>query len=77
MLNMKPYSTSQVAILVHVTRVTLQRWMRGKKVPTPKAQRVAGVLVRVWNAKDVEKVRKYKAANYRKGRGRKSKRRSR
>ncbi len=73
MLNMKPYSTSQVAKLVRVTRVTLQNWMRGKKIPTPRVQRVAGVLVRFWNAKDIAQVRKYKAAHYKKGRGRKKK----
>lgn len=70
---MSEYSTAQVAKLLKIGRATLHRWMRERKVTVPRSQRVAGVSVRIWSAKDVEKVRRYKQENYRKGRGRKPK----
>jgi excisionase family DNA binding protein len=65
------YSTAQVARRLKIGRQTLHRWIAGGQVPAPRRQKVAGVTVRIWSAKDVELVRKYKAAHYRKGRGRK------
>ena len=70
---MKTYSTKQVAEMVGINRVTLQRWLLSGNVPEPRRLRNGGVDVRIWKNRDVERVRKYKAANYRKGRGRKKK----
>lgn len=70
---MKVYSTAQVARLVGVGRATLQRWMRDRKVPVPRARHIAGVTVRFWSKSELEKVRAYKAGHYCKGRGRKKK----
>jgi len=70
---MKAYSTAQTAKLLGVGRATLHRWMRERKVPVPRTRQVAGVSVRMWAAEDVEKARRFKQENYRKGRGRKAK----
>ncbi len=70
---MQTYSTAKVARLVGVSKQTLLRWLWGGKVPEPKHQRNGGQDVRIWTDRDLGKVRKYKEANYRKGRGRKKK----
>jgi len=70
---MKNYSTSQVARMVGIDKQTLLRWLWAGKVSEPKQHSNGGVKVRLWNERDVDRVRKYKAANYRKGRGRKKK----
>lgn len=56
-----------------ISVVTLERWLASRKVESPKRLRVGARVVRIWNQKDVERVRKYKQQNYRKGRGRKPK----
>ncbi|HTM42497.1 MAG TPA: hypothetical protein VL177_16380 [Terriglobales bacterium] len=53
--------------------MTLLRWLWSGKVAEPKRQTVGGQDVRIWAGRDLERVRKYKLANYRKGRGRKKK----
>jgi predicted site-specific integrase-resolvase len=68
---MDTYSTKQVAEMVGVNRVTLQRWLLSGKIAEPKRVNVGGVEVRVWNARDVARVQEYKDEQYRKGRGRK------
>jgi hypothetical protein len=70
---MQTYSTAQVARLVGVQKMTLLRWLWSGKVAEPKRQTVGGQDVRIWAGRDLERVRKYKLANYRKGRGRKKK----
>ena len=67
------YSTVQVARKLKIAQQTLHRWMRAGKVKAPPKRKITGVTVRVWTPRDVERVRKYKAAHYRKGRGRKRK----
>ena len=70
---MASYSTAQAAKMVGVNRVTLQRWLLAGKIREPRRITNGGVDARVWTDRDVERVRKYKAAHYRKGRGRKKK----
>ncbi len=70
---MKTYSTKQVARNVGVHKRTLARWLLSGKIKEPRRIRNGGVDARVWTARDVERVRKWKAAHYRKGRGRKKK----
>ena len=65
------YSTSEVAIEIGVSRRTLSRWLRQGKIEEPQRIEHPGVDSRLWNEPDVERVRKYKEQNYRKGRGRK------
>jgi DNA-binding transcriptional MerR regulator len=64
-------STLEVAKLIGVGKTTLLTWLRDGRIPEPKRVSQGGVDLRLWNDRDVERVRKYKEANYRKGRGRK------
>jgi len=68
---MKTWSTTEVARIVEVHKATLLRWLYAGSIPEPKRYRNGGVDFRIWTERDVERVRKFKAANYRKGRGRK------
>jgi len=70
---MRTYSTVQVARMIGVSKMTLLRWLWAGKIREPKRRTNGGQDVRLWNDRDVERVRKYKEANYRKGRGRKKK----
>jgi len=66
-------STQDVARKIGINRVTLERWLSSGKVKAPKTVRFGKSEFRNWTAEDVERVRKYKQKNYRKGRGRKPK----
>jgi hypothetical protein len=70
---MKNYSTATVASDVGVSKLTLIRWLMAGKIKEPRRVKQGGVELRLWTGRDVERVRKYKLANYRKGRGRKPK----
>jgi len=70
------YSTAQAARKLGIGRQTLHRWIREGNVSPPRKQKVAGVTVRIWTAEDIERLRKYKEGNYRKGRGRKPQKKS-
>ena len=70
---MRSYFTGQVARMVGIHKVTLKRWLLDGKVREPRRISNGGIQARIWTDRDVERVRKYKAANYRKGRGRKKK----
>ena len=66
-------NTEQAAEAVGVTRATLQEWIRAGKIAAPITQLRNGRAVRLWSAREIRNVLKYKQENYRKGRGRKSK----
>jgi excisionase family DNA binding protein len=70
---MSPLSTAEVAAKVGVNRVTLERWLSSGKLRPPKTVRYGRNEFRDWTDADVDRVRKYKQENYRKGRGRKPK----
>jgi predicted site-specific integrase-resolvase len=70
---MRTYSTVQVARAVGIDKQTLLRWLWTGKVREPRHRKNGGQDVRIWTELDVERVRKYKEENYRKGRGRKKK----
>ena len=70
----KTYSTAEAARLIGVNRVTLQRWLIAGKMKEPKKIKAGGVEVRIWTDRDLDRVRLYKQKRYRKGRGRKPKR---
>lgn len=69
----KTYSTVQVARLVGVDKQTLLRWLWAGKIREPRTVGDGGQKIRIWTDRDVEQVRIYKEAHYRKGRGRKPK----
>jgi predicted DNA-binding transcriptional regulator AlpA len=64
-------STAEVAKKAGIDRATLERWLASGKVARPKSLRIGQKLFRNWTDADVERVRKFKQENYRKGRGRK------
>jgi hypothetical protein len=57
--------------MVGIDKQTLLRWLWADKVPEPTCYESGGIKLRYWTDRDVERVRNYKEANYRKGRGRK------
>ncbi len=70
---MKTYSTKQVAQMLGIDRATLRRWLLSGKIREPRRIKNGGINARVWTARNVERVRKWKAAHYWEGRGRKKK----
>jgi hypothetical protein len=70
---MATFSTAQVAREIGISKLTLIRWLLGGKVSEPRRVSQVGQEIRIWTDRDVERVRKYKQENYRKGRGRKPK----
>ena len=70
---MSPRSTAEIAAAVGVDKSTLERWLAERKVPMPKRIVVGARVSRIWTSGDVERLKRYKARFYRKGRGRKKK----
>jgi excisionase family DNA binding protein len=68
---MKYLSTKEVAQNVGIGRATLERWLGSGRLRAPRAAEIGQGRFRYWTDVDIERVRKYKAQNYRKGRGRK------
>jgi hypothetical protein len=66
-------STAEVAKKAGIDKATLERWLAGGKIARPESLRIGEKEFRDWSNADVERVRKYKRENYRKGRGRKPK----
>lgn len=60
------YSTQEVANLVGIHKNTLKRWLRSELVAEPRHTRIAMQNHRVWSERDLERVKKFKEANYRK-----------
>jgi predicted site-specific integrase-resolvase len=74
---MKSYSTVQVAKILEIGTDTLHRWMREKKVPTPRMQSIGGVTVRLWSEDNLAKANKYKTQHYWGRGGRKNRKKQR
>ncbi len=70
-------STRDVVKEIGISRATLERWLASGKLKGPKTIRFGKSEFRSWTVGDMERVRKYKASHYRKGRGRKKGKRSR
>ena len=61
---MKSYSTVEVARMVGIHKSTLRDWLQRGAIPEPKQRANGGQVVRIWTDRDVERVRRYKAAHY-------------
>jgi predicted site-specific integrase-resolvase len=68
---MRTYSTEEVANAVGIHRITLQKWLTAGKVRPSHSIPMKGRTLWRWTKADVERVRRYKARFYWKGRGRK------
>ena len=70
---MRTYSTREVAKIIGIHWVTLRRWLAAGRIRPSRAIPLNGTTLWRWTDRDVERVRKFKQENYRKGRGRKPK----
>jgi len=66
-------TTAAAAKAVGITRQTLQRWIRERKLKPPKPTLRNGRGVRLWSDADLKRLARVKTETYRKGRGRKPK----
>jgi transposase len=55
---MKGLSTREAAKKLGVTILTLQRHVSAETVDAPALQKVGGVSIRLWSARDIERARK-------------------
>ncbi len=69
-------TTAEAAEAIGIGRVTLQLWIRARKIKAPKTILRNGRGVRLWAHADMERLRQTKEAFYRKGQGRKPKRKA-
>ena len=65
---MKYLSTEEVARKAGIGRRTLERWLTRGEIKAPRATQIGQGNFRHWTDADVERVRKHKQKNYRKGR---------
>jgi excisionase family DNA binding protein len=68
-------ATAEAAKAVGIARHTLQRWIREGRVKAPKPILRDGRAVRLWSDADLKRLSQIKASTYRKGRGRKKRKR--
>ena len=73
---MTPLSTAEIAKLLGVSKSTLERWLKEGKVPRPRPLRVGRKVFRMWTDGDIKRGKLYKKKFYRKGRGRKPKKKT-
>jgi DNA-binding transcriptional MerR regulator len=56
----QPYSATEVAKAVGVSRQTLHMWISRDGFKPPRAVKVGGATVRMWTDADIERARKFK-----------------
>jgi excisionase family DNA binding protein len=66
--SMKQRTTEEAAEAVKISRATLQVWIASGKIKAPEVQLIDGKAVRLWNVRDIERLRAVKAESYGKGR---------
>jgi excisionase family DNA binding protein len=54
------YTTAEAAKLVGVSRQTLQAWVKGRMIETPKLIEIGNVSVRLWNKADIQRAKRFK-----------------
>jgi predicted site-specific integrase-resolvase len=69
---MVTYSTKEVAQMVGIHWVTLHRWKAAGKVRATHRIQLSGIVLSRWTKADIERVQRYKASYYCKGRGKKN-----
>ena len=62
-------STAAIAESVGVHPATLERWISSRKLKPPRQLFIGKKIFRLWNQKDLERVKRFKKKFYRKGRG--------
>ena len=61
------YSTGEIAEKVGIHKITLLRWLYAGEIPEPRLAPGPGQKLRLWSDRDLARVKKHKATNYRKG----------
>ncbi len=61
-------STQEVSDEIGVAKRTILRWIYAGEIPEVTRQAIGGIEVRLWSKADVERARKFKAANYKRKR---------
>ena len=69
-MNSKLYTTGGAAEAVGITRVTLQAWIKKRKIRAPRHRIRHGVAMRLWTESDVSRLRQVKDKIYLKEMGR-------
>ncbi len=69
-------TTAEAAKAVGIARHTLHLWIRTKRVKAPRAVLRNGRGVRLWSQADIAQLRRIKERTYRRGRGRKKKKKA-
>ena len=64
------YTTEEAAAKVGISRVTLQAWIKAKKITPPKPTLDGARSKRLWTASDVASLRATRKQIYRRGKGR-------
>jgi DNA-binding transcriptional MerR regulator len=54
------YTTPEAAKLIGVSRQTLQSWIMGRFIKTPRLSVVANFRVRLWNKADIQLAKRFK-----------------
>jgi predicted site-specific integrase-resolvase len=62
--NKRVYSISDAVRELGIDRKTLRRWAKDKLIPAPSAAIVNGRLIKCWNEKGMEAIRKFKTNFY-------------
>jgi excisionase family DNA binding protein len=60
----KTYTTSEAAEQAGITRATLQDWIKKRKLVAPKLTKLANIVVRLWTASDVARLKAVKKEIY-------------
>lgn len=66
---MSPFSTAEVAALIGIHPITLERWIASGKAKPSKTVRVGKQNFRLWTPADIKRLKQFKAAHYWEGRG--------
>ena len=67
----RPVTTRYAAKEVGISLMTLQRWIANGDIQAPRLQIMNGRATRIWEADDLERLRRLKEKIYCRGRGRK------
>jgi excisionase family DNA binding protein len=51
-------SSREAAKKLGISLMTLQRYIAAKRIAAPKLQKVGGIRVRLWTARDIERAKK-------------------
>jgi predicted site-specific integrase-resolvase len=57
-------STQDVADRIGVCKRTLLRWLYAGKIPDVRRERIGGIEVRLWNARDLQRAQRFRDESF-------------